>query len=178
MATKKETTAEQTAESTMPTQEEMQKLLEENARLKAERDAAEAARIDAELLAAERKEEGKTEEKEAELTAGQKQVQMEKRMQEVMEAAKAEKETIRLPITGNGDDDVFVSVNGYKYLIQRGKEVEVPRFAEKQRKPEGGNLQNDGGNAEESGRWHRSVSVKEDGRGRNVPTIFGRREKK
>ena len=47
MATKKETTAEQTAESTMPTQEEMQKLLEENARLKAERDAAEAARIDA-----------------------------------------------------------------------------------------------------------------------------------
>ena len=128
MATKKETTAEQTAESTMSTQEEMQKLLEENARLKAERDAAEAARIDAELLAAERKEEGKTAEKEAELTAGQKQVLMEKRMQEAMEAAKAEKETIRLPITGNGDDDVFVSVNGYKYLIQRGKEVEVPRF--------------------------------------------------
>ena len=76
MATKKETTAE----STMPTQEEMQKLLEENARLKAERDAAEAARIDAELLAAERKEEGKTEERETELTAGQKQVQMEKRI--------------------------------------------------------------------------------------------------
>lgn len=124
MATKKETTAE----STMPTQEEMQKLLEENARLKAERDAAEAARIDAELLAAESKEEGKTEEKEAELTAGQKQVQMEKRMQEAMEAAKAEKETIRLPITGNGDDDVFVSVNGYKYLIRRGEEVEVPCF--------------------------------------------------
>lgn len=124
MATKKETTAE----STMPTQEEMQKLLEENARLKAERDTAEAARIDAELLAAERKEEGKTEERETELTAGQKQVQMEKRMQEAMEAAKAEKETIRLPITGNGDDDVFVSVNGYKYLIQRGKEVEVPKF--------------------------------------------------
>lgn len=124
MATKKETTAE----NTMPTQEEMQKLLEENARLKAERDAAEAARIDAELLAAERKEEGKTEERETELTAGQKQVQMEKRMQEAMEAAKAEKETIRLPMTGNGDDDVFVSVNGYKYLIQRGKEVEVPKF--------------------------------------------------
>ena len=62
------------------------------------------------------------------VTAGQKQVLMEKRMQEAMEAAKAEKETIRLPITGNGDDDVFVSVNGYKYLIQRGKEVEVPCF--------------------------------------------------
>ena len=112
----------------MSTQEAMEKLLEENARLKAERDAAEAARIDAELLAAERKEEGKTEEREAELTAGQKQVQMEKRMQEAMEAAKAEKETIRLPITGNGDDDVFVSVNGYKYLIRRGEEVEVPCF--------------------------------------------------
>lgn len=127
MATKKETTAEQTAESTMPTQEEMQKLLEENARLKAERDAAEAARIDAELAAAQSKETEQPKEDE-ELTAGQKQVQMEKRMQETMEAAKAEKETIRLPITGNGDDDVFVSVNGYKYLIQRGKEVEVPRF--------------------------------------------------
>lgn len=123
MATKKETTAE----STMPTQEEMQKLLEENARLKAERDAAEAARIDAELAAAQSKETEQLKEDE-ELTAGQKQVQMEKRMQEAMEAAKAEKETIRLPITGNGDDDVFVSVNGYKYLIQRGKEVEVPRF--------------------------------------------------
>ena len=127
MATKKETTAEQTAESTMPTQEEMQKLLEENARLKAERDAAEAARIDVELAAAQSKETEQLKEDE-ELTAGQKQVQMEKRMQEAMEAAKAEKETIRLPITGNGDDDVFVSVNGYKYLIQRGKEVEVPRF--------------------------------------------------
>ncbi len=127
MATKKETTAEQTAESTMPTQEEMQKLLEENARLKAERDAAEAARIDAELAAAQSKETEQLKEDE-ELTAGQKQVLMEKRMQEAMEAAKAEKETIRLPITGNGDDDVFVSVNGYKYLIQRGKEVEVPRF--------------------------------------------------
>lgn len=127
MATKKETTAEQTAESTMPTQEEMQKLLEENARLKAERDAAEAARIDAELAAAQSKETEQLKEDE-ELTAGQKQVQMEKRMQEAMEAAKAEKETIRLPITGNGNDDVFVSVNGYKYLIQRGKEVEVPRF--------------------------------------------------
>lgn len=127
MATKKETTAEQTAESTMPTQEEMQKLLEENARLKAERDAAEAARIDAELAAAQSKETEQLKEDE-ELTAGQKQVQMEKRMQEAMEAAKAEKETIRLPITGNGDDDVFVSVNGYKYLIQRGKEVEVPKF--------------------------------------------------
>lgn len=127
MATKKETTAEQTAESTMPTQEEMQKLLEENARLKAERDAAEAARIDAELAAAQSKETEQFKEDE-ELTAGQKQVQMEKRMQEAMEAAKAEKETIRLPITGNGDDDVFVSVNGYKYLIQRGKEVEVPKF--------------------------------------------------
>ena len=127
MATKKETTAEQTAESTMPTQEEMQKLLEENARLKAERDAAEAARIDAELAAAQSNETEQLKEDE-ELTAGQKQVQMEKRMQEAMEAAKAEKETIRLPITGNGDDDVFVSVNGYKYLIQRGKEVEVPKF--------------------------------------------------
>ena len=38
----------------------------------------------------------------------------------------AEKVTIRLPITRNEKDDVYVAVNGVGYLIQRGKDVEVP----------------------------------------------------
>ena len=38
----------------------------------------------------------------------------------------AEKVTIRLPITRNEIDDVYVAVNGVGYLIQRGKDVEVP----------------------------------------------------
>ena len=38
----------------------------------------------------------------------------------------AEKVTIRLPITRSEKDDVYVAVNGVGYLIQRGKDVEVP----------------------------------------------------
>lgn len=34
--------------------------------------------------------------------------------------------TIRLPITRSEKDDVYVAVNGKGYLIQRGKDVEVP----------------------------------------------------
>lgn len=33
---------------------------------------------------------------------------------------------IMLPISNEKQDDVFVSVNGKTYQIQRGKEVEVP----------------------------------------------------
>ena len=123
-------------------QDELKKIQQENEKLKKDlnkaeqrAEAAEAARIDAELLAAEKRAEeekeskAKADEKEADLTAGQKQVQLEKRMQLAMEEAKADTVTIRLPILPNAEDnDVFVGVNGYKYLIQRGKDVEVPRF--------------------------------------------------
>ena len=34
--------------------------------------------------------------------------------------------TIRLPITRSERDDVYVSVNNRTWLIQRGKEVQVP----------------------------------------------------
>ena len=33
---------------------------------------------------------------------------------------------IRLPLTREEKDDVYVCVNGKSYLIKRGKEVEVP----------------------------------------------------
>lgn len=35
---------------------------------------------------------------------------------------------IKLPRTREEDQDVFVSVNGYSYVIKRGHEVEVPDF--------------------------------------------------
>lgn len=34
---------------------------------------------------------------------------------------------IKLPLTKNEKDDVFVGLNGNTYLIKRGVEVEVPR---------------------------------------------------
>lgn len=40
--------------------------------------------------------------------------------------AKDKKVKIRLPITKNEKDDVFVGLNGKTYLIKRGAEVEVP----------------------------------------------------
>lgn len=67
--------------------------------------------------------------KEQELTEGQKQVLMERKFHETMEEAKKDKVKIRLPMDTRGEDDeVFVSVNGYRYQIKRGEEVEVPRF--------------------------------------------------
>ena len=41
---------------------------------------------------------------------------------------KTEKVKIKLPLTREKQDDVFVSVNGESYLIKRGKEVEVPVY--------------------------------------------------
>ena len=35
--------------------------------------------------------------------------------------------TIRLPLTKTERDDVFVGVNGRRWQIQRGKDVEVPK---------------------------------------------------
>ena len=40
--------------------------------------------------------------------------------------AKETKVKIRLPITRDLKDDVFVAVNGRTWLIKRGEEVEVP----------------------------------------------------
>lgn len=34
--------------------------------------------------------------------------------------------TIRIPLTRTEKDDVFVAVNGKKYLIKRGHDVKVP----------------------------------------------------
>jgi hypothetical protein len=39
--------------------------------------------------------------------------------------------TIKIPLTRNEKDDVFVAVNGKKYLIKRGCEVKVPEAVAK-----------------------------------------------
>ena len=70
--------------------------------------------------------------KEKELTEGQKKALMERRFHMAMEAAKQETVEIFLPIDRRSEDqDVFVSVNGYDYLIRRGEKVEVPVFVAK-----------------------------------------------
>ena len=51
--------------------------------------------------------------------------------EEPAEAAAAEKKTVKIKLfkdNVNYKDDVFVSVNGENFQIQRGKEVEVPDY--------------------------------------------------
>lgn len=106
-------------------------------------EAAEAAKIDAELAQQEKEtaqreaeqlkketaEKQGSKEAEKQLTPGQKHVQMERKIHQAMEEAKKDTVKIKLPyIAGAKDNEVFVGVNGYRYQIQRGVEVEVPRF--------------------------------------------------
>ncbi len=101
---------------------ELAQMKQENADIKEKLEKTQKDSKDAKKAAAEAA-------KEKELTEGQKQALMERRMKEAMEEEKKKKVKIMLPIKDNGEmDDVFVSVNGEKYLIQRGVEVEVPEF--------------------------------------------------
>lgn len=45
---------------------------------------------------------------------------------ETVEKPKEEYVRIRLPLTRDQKEDVYVGLNGVGYLIQRGKEVDVP----------------------------------------------------
>ena len=45
---------------------------------------------------------------------------------ETVEKPKEEYVRIRLPLTREQKEDVYVGLNGVGYLIQRGKEVDVP----------------------------------------------------
>jgi hypothetical protein len=46
----------------------------------------------------------------------------------MVEETKTNMVKIKIPLTRKEKDDVWVSVNGNKYLIKRGVEVEVPDF--------------------------------------------------
>lgn len=122
---------EMTAEDLQAENAKLQKALEQA------QEAAAAAKIDAELAQQEKEAAQAAAAKlqaedaaEKTMTAGQKQVQMERRMMQTMEQAKQDTVKIRLPYLpgGSGENEVFVGVNGYRYQIQRGIEVEVPRF--------------------------------------------------
>jgi hypothetical protein len=109
-------------ESILKMMEEMNKELQETKKeLKAAKEEAGKA--------SEKADEAK---KEKELTEGQKKALMERRFHIAMEQAKQEKVEIFLPVDRRSEDqDVFVSVNGYDYLIKRGEKVMVPVFVVK-----------------------------------------------
>ena len=44
------------------------------------------------------------------------------------ETNEVKKVKIKIPLTRKEKDDVWVSVNGQKFLIKRGEEVEVPEY--------------------------------------------------
>lgn len=48
--------------------------------------------------------------------------------EEVVKSTEPKKVKIRLPLTRSEKNDVWVSVNGEKYLIKRGVDVEVPDY--------------------------------------------------
>lgn len=115
-------TLEMVLEKLSRMEQENTEIRKENAEIKDELEKAQKESKDAKKAAAEAS-------KEKELTEGQKQALMERKIHEAMEEAKKKKVKIMLPIKENGEmDDVFVGVNGEKYLIQRGIEVEVPEF--------------------------------------------------
>lgn len=67
--------------------------------------------------------------KESGLTSGQKQAILERNLQKAMAEAKKDLVKITLPVLPGADDDdeAFVGVNGVRWQIRRGEEVEVPR---------------------------------------------------
>ncbi|WP_458397420.1 hypothetical protein [Anaerotignum sp.] len=129
MADKEKKTAEQAEELKEKTGEsqgfDLEALLKRMADLEKKLDDAEKKAE----AATEKADEAK---KEKELTEGQKKALMERRFHEAMEEAKQETVEIFLPVDRRSEDqDVFVSVNGYDYLIKRGEKVRVPVFVAK-----------------------------------------------
>lgn len=80
------------------------------------------------LEKAEKKTEDLKEVQESVLTSGQKQAMLEKNLQMAMVEAKKDTVKVMLPVIGaNDEEDAFVGVNGVRWQIRRGEEVEVPR---------------------------------------------------
>lgn len=134
MAEKEKKTAEQaedlkTGETQGVSMESILKMMEEmNNELQETKKELKAAKEEA-GKASEKADEAK---KEKELTEGQKKALMERKFHMAMEKAKHETVEIFLTVDRRSEDqDVFVSVNGYDYLIRRGEKVEVPVFVAK-----------------------------------------------
>lgn len=121
MAEKEKTTDERVLEALEQVKEELAAVKEENAAMKEKLQAAEEKAKEASDSAKEAKTESK-------LTEAQKRAKLERDLHEAMQKAKKDTVKVKIPKTETEREDVFVCVNGFSYLIQRGQEVEVPKF--------------------------------------------------
>lgn len=126
MAEKEKTVEEKTMEEKMlealeRVEKELAAVQDENAAMKEKLEEAEKKAKEAEKTAQEAKGESK-------LTEAQKRAKLEREMHIAMTEAKKDTVKVKIPKTETDREDVFVCVNGMSFLIQRGKEVEVPRF--------------------------------------------------
>ena len=117
---KEKTMEEKMLEALQQVKEELAGVKEENAAMKEKLQEAEKKAKEAAETAKEAKGESK-------LTA-QKRAKLERDMHAAMQKAKEDTVKVKIPKTETEREDVFVCVNGCAYLIQRGQEVEVPKF--------------------------------------------------
>lgn len=118
---KEKTMEEKTMEALKRLESELAALREENAAMKEKVQEAEKKAKEAEETAKEAKGESK-------LTEVQKRAKLERDLHAAMQKAKKDTVMVKIPKTETEREDVFVCVNGCSYLIQRGQEVEVPKF--------------------------------------------------
>lgn len=118
---KEKTMEEKMLEALTRVESELAAVKEENANMKEKLQAAEEKAKEATETAKEAKSESK-------LTEAQKRAKLERDLHEAMQKAKKDTVKVKIPKTETEREDVFVCVNGCSYLIQRGKEVEVPKF--------------------------------------------------
>ena len=118
---KEKTMEEQMLEALEQVKEELAAVKEENAAMKEKLQEAESKAKEA----AETAKEAKTESK---LTEAQKRAKLERDMHAAMQKEKKNTVKVKIPKTETEREDVFVCVNGMSFLIQRGKEVDVPKF--------------------------------------------------
>lgn len=118
---KEKTMEEKMLEALERVESELKTVKEENAAMKEKLQEAENKAKEAAETAKEAKGESK-------LTEAQKRAKLERDMYAAMQKEKKETVKVKIPKTETEREDVFVCVNGCSYLIQRGKEVDVPKF--------------------------------------------------
>lgn len=118
---KEKTMEEKMLEALQQVKNELAGVKEENAAMKEKLQEAEKKAKEAAETAKEAKGESK-------MTEAQKRAKLERDMHAAMQKAKEDTVKVKIPKTETEREDVFVCVNGCSYLIQRGQEVEVPKF--------------------------------------------------
>lgn len=108
--------------------EALEQVKEELAGVKKENAAMKEKLQEAEKKAKEAAETAKEAKGESKLTEAQKRAKLERDMHAAMQKAKEDTVMVKIPKTETEREDVFACVNGLSYLIQRGQEVEVPKF--------------------------------------------------